>query len=428
MIQGNYIDFGDGGQIYNDNNNLLIKDNDIRLDSSKLTLLGDKIFSSSDQQVIELDDNDAIFSNNIEIEGTDIKFNKGCSLSNSQMNKLDVLVDNVQLSGDIYIGGNTIIFENGVVIENSNEDTFVINGPGEIINGVNNPGETRINNSNVRINENLRVVKELTIDSNIINSNSDKAITLDDEDVIIEGNLTVNGNRIYSNNSTAGTILLSNENVTIEGTLDIKGNTIDLRNSGTITNYQSDEVTITATAGTITSNDLYIGDNLHINGNKIYSELGSTNGAHAISLDNQSVTMENSLTVKGDTTLGDNDYYNIHLIGRVYERIQMHNGGDTPEGAVILNTPNKLSITEDTIELEGNTIFGTSDTNSTIINGALNVSGTVTCSGFSFQQGKSTKVDFNVNTLVEIEKLILSQNETIKELKQRITDLEKKIN
>ena len=116
--------------------------------------------------------------------------------------------------------------------------------------------------------------------------------------------------------------------------------------------------------------------------------------------------MENSLTVKGDTTLGDNDYYNIHLIGRVYERIQMHNGGDTPEGAVILNTPNKLSITEDTIELEGNTIFGTSDTNSTIINGALNVSGTVTCSGFSFQQGKSTKVDFNVNTLVEIEKLL----------------------
>jgi len=114
-------------------------------------------------------------------------------------------------------------------------------------------------------------------------STNQTAITLNNTDAAIEGDLTVKGNDIKSStNATA--ITLAGADVTVAGDLQVTGN--DIKSS------------TAATAITLVGADVTVAGDLQVTGN----DIKSSTGAVAINLSGANVTIAGNLTVSGTTT------------------------------------------------------------------------------------------------------------------------------
>jgi hypothetical protein len=103
--------------------------------------------------------------------------------------------------------------------------------------------------------DDVTVVGDLTVTSNVIKSSTATTFTLSGADAILSGDLQVNGNNIASSTATAFT--LSGANVTVAGDLTVTGNDIKASGGTTALTLSGANVTV---AGDLTVNDAVIFD------------------------------------------------------------------------------------------------------------------------------------------------------------------------
>jgi hypothetical protein len=195
----------------------------------------------------------------------------------------------VVVSSDLRIGGNDIQASDGNTNITLTSNTLTTIAGDLKING--NDIQASDGNTNITLTSNTltTIAGDLRIGGNDIQaSDGSVSISLSGSDATIAGDLKINGNDIKaSDGSTA--ITLSGSDAIIAGDLKINGNDIKASDGS---------VSIS-----LSGSDAIIAGDLKINGNDIKASDGST----AITLSGTNVTVAGTLNVSGNTTLGDTD-------------------------------------------------------------------------------------------------------------------------
>ena len=207
---------------------------------------------------------------------------------------------NVTVAGDLTVGGSDIKDGNGNTALSLYDVNVKVNGE-LTINGnkIRSSGGTAFPSGDIAVQlsgSNVEVVGDLTVTGNDIKSSTATALTLSGTNVTVAGDLTVGGNDIKSaNGTTALSLADTTGNVTVAGDLFVAGNTI-LSNGG-YSNLQ------------FTNSDVQVVGNLQVSGDNIKS----ATGASALTLSGADVTINGDLTLAGNDIKASNGATNITL-------------------------------------------------------------------------------------------------------------------
>jgi len=233
------------------------------------------------------------------------------------------LVDNPTITGDITIGGNDIKASDGntnITLTSNTLTTFA----GDIKVGGNDI-QASDGNNNITLTSNTLTTfaGDIKVVGNDISSSTATALTLDGENVKVVGDLTVGGNDIKSSTGATNITLTADTLTTFAGDIKVGGNDIQASDgnnnitltSNTLTTFAgdikvagNDISSSTATALTLSGEDVTVVGDLKVGGNDIKSSTGAT----AITLSGANVSLPGNLGVSGDlTVLGDLTYLNV---------------------------------------------------------------------------------------------------------------------
>ena len=197
---------------------------------------------------------------------------------------VDGTTGDIVTAGDIQLGGNNIKSSSTNSAITLNDVNVKVDGELTVTgNRIRSSGGTAFPLGDIAVQlsgSNVEVVGDLTVTGNDIKgSGGTTAITMTGADVAVAGDLTVTGNDIKSSSATA--ITLSGSDTTFNGDITVNGN--DIKSSGG------------TTAITLSGTDVTVAGDLTVNGNDIKSFGGST----AITLSTTNVDVAGNLTVTG---------------------------------------------------------------------------------------------------------------------------------
>jgi hypothetical protein len=187
------------------------------------------------------------------------------------------------------------------------------------ITGASNEINTTVSGQTVTIGlvDNPTITGDITIGGNDIKaSDGNTNITLTSNTLTtFAGDVKVGGNDIQASDGNANITLTSNTLTTFAGDIKVSGN--DISSS-------------TATALTLSGEDVKVVGDLTVGGNDIKSNGGTT----AITLNGANVSMPGALTVSGDLTVnGDLSYLNVTNLAVEDKFILLNSGSTNPDEA-----------------------------------------------------------------------------------------------
>lgn len=199
-------------------------------------------------------------------------------------------------------------------------------------------------------NNDVTVVGDLTVTSNIIKSSSATALTLSGANVTVAGTLELDGNIIKASSGTTA-ITLSGANVTVAGTLDVQGGTItDSTGALQITTTSNGNLTLAPNGtGKVVSGVTTVADNSMVMG----SLLATTNSSYTFpAIPITRVSGNNGLDVASSTPIVSSN------LGYAAQQQLTHYSGDILAGqgsfaGLVLRTANGNSVTGNTLPFTG---------------------------------------------------------------------------
>ena len=195
---------------------------------------------------------------------------------------IDATTGDIVTAGDIQLGGNNIKSSTTNSAITLNDVNVKVDGELTVTgNRIRSSGGTAFPLGDIAVQlsgSNVEVVGDLTVTGNDIKgSGGTTAITMTGADVAVAGDLTVTGNDIKSSSATA--ITLSGADVAVAGDLTVTGN--DIKSSS-------------ATAITLSGADVAVAGDLTVTGNDIKGS-----GGTAISLSGINATVQGTLNLNG---------------------------------------------------------------------------------------------------------------------------------
>jgi len=270
---------------------------------------------------------------------------------------------------NLNVGGNTA-FTGGVNM-NTSLDVDNLKLDGNTLSATNTNGSITITPNGTGI---VNISSDLRVSGNDIQaSDGNTNITLTSNTLTtFAGDIRVNGNDIQSSSgsvaiSLSGTDVTTANNLTITGDLRINGNDIQSSTGATAISLSANNVT--------TANNLIVANDLRINGNDIQASDGNTN----ITLTSNTLT-----TFAGDIRIAGNDIQasdgnnNISLTSNTLTTFAGDiriNGNDiqSSTGAAAISLSGSNATVAGTLNVNGNTTLGDSNSDVTTVNGELRV-------------------------------------------------------
>ena len=259
------------------------------------------------------------------------------------------LVNNPVITGDITIGGNTISSSTATAIELNGSDVEV---RGDLqVTGNDIKSSTGATNITLTAGTLTTFAGDIKVSGNDISSSTATALSLSGEDVEVRGDLQVSGNDIKASNGAVNITLTNGTLTTFAGDIKVGGNDIQASDgnnnitltSNTLTTFAGDIKVVgndisssTATALTLSGEDVTVVGDLTVKGNDIKSSTNAT----AITLSGANVSMPGNLSVAGDLTVnGDLTYLNVANLLVEDKFILLNSGSNSSpsEGGIIID-------------------------------------------------------------------------------------------
>lgn len=275
-------------------------------------------------------------------------------------NKIGTNQSNTVLSGSFtgsFVGEGSgltgLVSTLGITGSDSSTGTVQLKTQNLTITGASNEIDTTIAGQTVTIGlvNNPVITGDITIGGNTISSSTATAIELNGSDVEVRGDLQVSGNDIKASNGAVNITLTNGTLTTFAGDIKVGGNDIQASDgnnnitltSNTLTTFAGDIKVVgndisssTATALTLSGEDVTVVGDLTVKGNDIKSSTNAT----AITLSGANVSMPGNLSVAGDLTVnGDLTYLNVANLLVEDKFILLNSGSNSSpsEGGIIVD-------------------------------------------------------------------------------------------
>lgn len=254
------------------------------------------------------------------------------------------LVDNPEITGDITIGGNDIKSNGGTTAITLNGSDVEVKGDLQVT-GNDIKSSTGATNITLTAGTLTTFAGDIKIADNTISSSTATAIELNGSDVEVRGDLQVSGNDIKSSTGATNITLTADTLTTFAGDIKVGGNDIQASDgnnnitltSNTLTTFAgdikvggNDISSSTATALTLSGEDVTVVGDLTVNGNDIKSSAGNS----VFTLNGANVTANGNMAVSGDLTVnGDLTYLNVANLAVEDKFILLNSGSTNPDEA-----------------------------------------------------------------------------------------------
>ncbi len=269
-------------------------------------------------------------------------------------NKIGTDQSNTVLSGSFtgsFVGEGSgltgLVSTLGITGSDSSTGTVSLKTQNLTITGATNEINTNIAGQTVTIGlvDNPVITGDITIGGNTISSSTDTAIELNGTDVEVRGDLQVSGNDIKASNGAVNITLTNGTLTTFAGDIKVGGNDIQASDgnnnitltSNTLTTFAGDIKVVgndisssTATALTLSGEDVTVVGDLTVGGNDIKSSAGNS----VFTLNGANVTANGNMAVTGDLTVnGDLTYLNVANLAVEDKFILLNSGSSNPDEA-----------------------------------------------------------------------------------------------
>lgn len=275
-------------------------------------------------------------------------------LGDTGFNRIGTDQSNTVLSGSFtgsFVGDGAgltgLVSTLGITGSDSSTGTVQLKTQNLTITGASNEIDTTIAGQTVTIGlvNNPVITGDITIGGNTISSSTATAIELNGSDVEVRGDLQVSGNDIKASNGAVNITLTNGTLTTFAGDIKVGGNDIQASDgnnnitltSNTLTTFAGDIKVVgndisssTATALTLSGEDVTVVGDLTVGGNDIKSSAGNS----VFTLSGANATANANLTVSGDLTVnGDLTYLNTTNLAVEDKFILLNSGSTNPDEA-----------------------------------------------------------------------------------------------